>query len=475
MKVRNLLTIDEFAKSEVQGFVRYKRGKMERVGPYHRVGYDAPLRLNAQLNRNKAAEMLRAGMTVRDIARAFPEVFFVSVEEGRDKLGQKYDMEYADGRKETKYLILDDAKKKAIAKFKAGKEKATEEQEQAKWEEAQLKPENVAYWKEKLEREGGKEWGKLVEEGAAEARAKIEKETAAIVSEHNKGITKPAAPPKSDTIGGVRVKDIVARAYPDYKGRKISVRTDYIPKSLNSYWDEGHRTYYSFYELATGRSRDIGSNHPMFEANKPRNLSELPRGVVIVARNYRGSAAQSINIYAHPEDMTATSHTGTIEETLKNFTKSMTWESIKAQVRLKKGIPADEWDRPKKPYWHNPDGEEQEGIKERRAFEAKETQKISARVKPFSRIKRGKVEHVMGFERKKLPFTTSKDWVTKINKDTKKISDAAKEIRELPSLTLKRKDAYKPTGKLSEGILKEKGGLLKLFKQTEKEFKEGKV
>ncbi len=577
-------------KSQVKGFIRYKRGKMERVSPYHRAGEaratpyefkvgdkvqysDDALRHDrdyylglGEPGRKSAAkehyEKRRALTgTIKEILAADP----------KRGVSSGYAVEWDNGTTSRLLPYMISAKELPTGGV-------TEQKEREDWEAAQLNPENVAYWKEKLEREGGKEWGKLVEEGAAEARAKLAAKpidsTAAIVKEHNKDIVaKKAAPAKPDTIGGVKVKDIVARAYPDYKGRKISVRTDYIPKSLNSYWDEGHRTYYSFYELATGKSHNIGSNHPMFEAAKPRNLSELPKGVVIVAQVFAGTS-KWVTIYAHPEDMTATSHAGTIEETLKNFTKSMTWEMIKAQVkgftrtrkgkletvkphtregqfgsqnreslehagydlvsrkggrevilkdketgkyelwgkkddfagytidingtgyefirgvdrevqspfktrapggipllkkgipsykeikasiRLKKGIAPDEWERPKKPHWHkDPDEETQEGIRARASYEKEESKKIPGHVKPFSRVRRGKVEHVMGYEKKKIPFVISKDLVTKIKKDTKKISDTAKEIRALPTLS-------------------EKGSLIKLFNQTEKEFKEGKV
>jgi hypothetical protein len=122
-------------------------------------------------------------------------------------------------------------------------------------------------------------------------------------------------------IGGVDIKNIVKATHPTYKGRKISVSTS-IPSQLNSWWDEGHRTYYTFYELATGRTQGTGSNHPMFEATKPRYLSSLPEGVVIVARNYHGTG-QSITIYANASDMQATSHpAGALDQARKNFTAS---------------------------------------------------------------------------------------------------------------------------------------------------------
>jgi hypothetical protein len=77
----------------------------------------SPLRTNAQINREHAMKMFKAGMTPKDIARAFPEVFKLDSE---GKLGQKYDYELGDGsgRYETKRMITADAVKAAISKHK---------------------------------------------------------------------------------------------------------------------------------------------------------------------------------------------------------------------------------------------------------------------------------------------------------------------------------------------------------------------
>jgi hypothetical protein len=51
---------------------------------------------------------------------------------------------------------------------------------------------------------------------------------------------------------------------------------------LDSYWSGGSRDYYAIIELATGKRHDVGSNHPMFEAGKPRYLGTLPEGFVLL-------------------------------------------------------------------------------------------------------------------------------------------------------------------------------------------------
>jgi hypothetical protein len=94
----------------------HKYLKREGVSGGYQYTY-AGLHTNASANRDKAVEMFKVGMLTQDIARAFPEVFKVTKEDGQDRLGQKYDYELADGRKETKRLITADAVKKVISRF----------------------------------------------------------------------------------------------------------------------------------------------------------------------------------------------------------------------------------------------------------------------------------------------------------------------------------------------------------------------
>lgn len=80
------------------------------------------------------------------------------------------------------------------------------------------------------------------------------------------------------------VKHIVNATFPDYKGRKFFLQpSERAPKKLDSYWDEGSRTYYAFYNLDTQEVLQVHSNHPMFEAKQPNTLRELPVHVVLVS------------------------------------------------------------------------------------------------------------------------------------------------------------------------------------------------
>jgi hypothetical protein len=59
------------------------------------------------MNRKAAATCFAAGLTVEQIAAAWPEVFRVTIEDGIPKLGQRYDYALADGsgRHETNRMI----------------------------------------------------------------------------------------------------------------------------------------------------------------------------------------------------------------------------------------------------------------------------------------------------------------------------------------------------------------------------------
>jgi hypothetical protein len=84
------------------------------------------------------------------------------------------------------------------------------------------------------------------------------------------------------------VMRLIKAAVPDYRGRRVSVST-YIPKRLDSYWDEGSRDYWYFVDMTTLRSVEVQSNHPYFEKDRPRDLESLPSGIALVCHSYRGN------------------------------------------------------------------------------------------------------------------------------------------------------------------------------------------
>ena len=98
------------------------------------------------------------------------------------------------------------------------------------------------------------------------------------------------------------IKGIIAACFPDYKGKKVTISTD-VPKRIFSYWDEGSRTYYAFFSLENGKTFNVESNHPMFEAGKPNTLDKLPERVLLVAHSYYCGKDSGITIYANAVDL----------------------------------------------------------------------------------------------------------------------------------------------------------------------------
>jgi len=98
------------------------------------------------------------------------------------------------------------------------------------------------------------------------------------------------------------VKKIISATFPEHKGRKFYLSTS-IPKSLDSYWDGGSRDFYGFYDLQTGKTLNVGSNHPFYEKDKPRQLSYLPSGAVLVKRSCFCGKWLSVTFYVNESDI----------------------------------------------------------------------------------------------------------------------------------------------------------------------------
>lgn len=98
------------------------------------------------------------------------------------------------------------------------------------------------------------------------------------------------------------VEKVIKATFPDYRGRKVYLQCERIPTRLDSYWDEGHRDYFCFLDLKTWKTYAMHSNHPLYERNQPREMSELPAGVLLVRRTYSG-CNQYLTIFCNPCDM----------------------------------------------------------------------------------------------------------------------------------------------------------------------------
>ncbi len=79
------------------------------------------------------------------------------------------------------------------------------------------------------------------------------------------------------------------KAFPDSKLRKIYIQKIHLPRSLNSYWDSGHRDYFQIVEIATGKHiGKVPQNGTPYDG-KNLELSELPIGYVLAVNCYAGT------------------------------------------------------------------------------------------------------------------------------------------------------------------------------------------
>jgi hypothetical protein len=152
------------------------------------------------------------------------------------------------------------------------------------------------------------------------------------------------------------IRKIVSAAFPQYKGRTFKLCTD-IPTRLTSYWSGGSKDYYCFYELATGKALEVASNHPFFEADRPRDLELLPPGLVLVKHSISMGKDTGITIYANAVDLTPMlpekAELGEDERTVLSYTRSYksSYAGIKNyrfhEARERTGITLERWEAAK--------------------------------------------------------------------------------------------------------------------------------
>lgn len=152
------------------------------------------------------------------------------------------------------------------------------------------------------------------------------------------------------------IQKIVSATFPSYKGRKFRLSTN-IPSRIDSYWSGGSRDSFVFYELNSGQVLDVHSNHPIFEAGRPRDLESLPAGVVLVKRSIFCGKDMGIVIYANINDLTpmipAKVELSENEKIVLQHTKSLksSYAGIKNyrfhEAHRKTKITIEEWDEAK--------------------------------------------------------------------------------------------------------------------------------
>jgi hypothetical protein len=102
--------------------------------------------------------------------------------------------------------------------------------------------------------------------------------------------------------GSRGIKEILTACYPEWKGRKVSVRvaTSY---TMSDYWDGGSRCYIKAYSLTENKAVD-----PSLLAQNPYNTAahsevSIPCDVLLVEHHIFCGKDAGVTIYAHPDVM----------------------------------------------------------------------------------------------------------------------------------------------------------------------------
>lgn len=85
------------------------------------------------------------------------------------------------------------------------------------------------------------------------------------------------------------VIQLVRRALPSYRGRKIYIDKFYGGMRTNSYWDEGHRDYWTYFNVRTGQSTMLEQNGTVFDGKNYHAPEQLPPNVVLIQHTFSGT------------------------------------------------------------------------------------------------------------------------------------------------------------------------------------------
>lgn len=104
------------------------------------------------------------------------------------------------------------------------------------------------------------------------------------------------------------VRNIVATAFPEYRGRRFAVEAFQGPMRLSSYWSGGSRDYFAFVNMGVaGLATQVPENGTPFTPAINNELTTLPTNIALV-RYHRGPheyvtvfvPAENLNRFALP-------------------------------------------------------------------------------------------------------------------------------------------------------------------------------
>lgn len=93
-------------------------------------------------------------------------------------------------------------------------------------------------------------------------------------------------------------------AFPSYNGKRFQVEAG-RPTSLPCYWEGGSKDNWCFVDMATHKTRDVATNHPLFEPDRPSVVpADLPENVAIVKHAIFCGKDMGLTVYVHPNAIT---------------------------------------------------------------------------------------------------------------------------------------------------------------------------
>lgn len=101
------------------------------------------------------------------------------------------------------------------------------------------------------------------------------------------------------------IKSLVAKAYPDYKGRKFSLNVTEKPINCASSWQDGSRDFFTFANLTTGEVSQAAPAQSGYEKTvRGLDAVELPLDFVAIEHSIFCGKDSGITIHVRPENTT---------------------------------------------------------------------------------------------------------------------------------------------------------------------------
>lgn len=98
------------------------------------------------------------------------------------------------------------------------------------------------------------------------------------------------------------VKKIALAAFPDYKGRKFTIKIENGTIDVRSYWSGGSRDYFVFLRLDNLKTFEIPQQSVFDKKIQGADAVSLLPGVVCVEHSYFCGKDMGITIYVHPDN-----------------------------------------------------------------------------------------------------------------------------------------------------------------------------